>query len=216
MAKEKKDNNPDVSLDELDPAKAAELELEKELEAEAKANVDSQSVLEKERLKAILKAQIRDEVREKMEAEYKAKQEAELLDLVAVEAKAEAEAEERARLTKETSNNWKKNPTAEMRRVFRCENPPAKESYVVLMQRKTIVEGTELEEKSRSVQANHAHQYILEEGAIEYQKQLKAFRKLEGMGKIKEVPPSSEGVVYIPEKQKKIQALRAELKKLEA
>jgi len=219
MTKGKKDTTPEVPLDETelrDEADAeAKAELEAELGKEAESKASAAAVLEKERLKEVLKAKYRDEIRGRLEAEYAAKQDAELQQMAEDEAKAEAEAEEKARLTKATSNDWKKMPSAEMRRVFRSETVPAKASFVTLMQRKTVVNGTEMDEQTRSVPANRANQYILEDGAIEYQQQLKAFRKLEGVGYIKEVAPSSENIPYIPEALKKLQAARALVKQLE-
>ena len=111
---------------------------------------------------------------------------------------------------------WDGDPEAEMRRVFRVQNPPTRVSVVTLMQmRKRDADGFEAPAHTITLEPNRAQQYVLAEGAVEYSKQLAALRRMEQKGIIKEVDPALENVPWIPEKQRKIQELKSQLKKLE-
>jgi len=83
-------------------------------------------------------------------------------------------------------------------RVFKYLRPPAKEYLHTLMRLKTMIGGTILPELSISIGPNHAGQYVLGEGAQEYQGQLAALRNYEALEIIKEVPLDQLGVPWIP------------------
>ena len=100
-----------------------------------------------------------------------------------------------------------KDKKANIRRVFRIKlwkkGKPFNHSIVTLLQMKQIVAGTEIPEQCIALQPNPANQYVLVEGAIEYEKQLEVLRKWEegkvikGVQVIEEVDPKLEGVPWV-------------------
>lgn len=125
---------------------------------------------------------------------------------------------------KKADSLWKKDPDAQIRRVFRVNHWSDRrkpESLMTLMDPPVVVNGRVVEEAAtRSLQATPARQFVLDKNALKYEKQLAALRHHETVPyqddepMITEVAPSKEGVLYIPPKQRKIAALKAELKTL--
>lgn len=115
-------------------------------------------------------------------------------------------------------DTWKEDKDVEMRRVFRVllfkRAVPFRETVHTLMQKKTVIEGTELEAESKSVESNAANQYVLEDGAVQYKKQLSAIRRLEKKGIFKEISPVNEGIPWIPKIERDIKEAEDVLKKL--
>lgn len=136
------------------------------------------------------------------------------------------EAPEEDKKGKSISDAPPKDEEKNMRRVFRVtlfrNGIPFKENIVTLLQIKSIIEGTEIPDLCISLQPNTTNQYVLTEGAIQYDKQLEALRKwengtvLKGVKPIKEINPKLEGVPWIPQNIRKIKELEDEIKKLKA
>jgi len=106
-------------------------------------------------------------------------------------------------------------PKARVRRIFRVENPPSSQSFVIVLIPKRQV-GMDVFEAvcKKSPRPNHAQQYVLEKDFEHYDEALKAYRKREKRGVIKEVALSEEGIVYVPPLQKEYNATKAKLAEL--
>lgn len=100
---------------------------------------------------------------------------------------------------KVSEGNWKSEPKAKIKRVFRATDPLTKVELATLMRRKSIINGTEYEAKFLTIPVNHAAQYILADSFEDedYQEQLKAMRRYEKQGTVIEMPPHWEGRLFV-------------------
>ena len=110
---------------------------------------------------------------------------------------------------------WSKAPKAEIKRVFRVslfrKGLPYKPNFIALMSKESVLpSGVRIPSQVVSLKPNPALQYVLIEGAIEYDEQLKAARNLEAKGYIKEVNPDHEGSVWLPAKVRAAEKARVE------
>jgi len=112
---------------------------------------------------------------------------------------------------------WSEEPDKVIRRVFRNEKytggTPSKSNYATAMRRAGSSDGAVIEPLSVTISQNRTCQYVLDEGAIEYETQLKSLRKLAKSVLIREVNPKFEHKLWVPEPVKRKQHLEAELKK---
>ena len=106
-------------------------------------------------------------------------------------------------------------PKARVRRIFRVEDPPSSQSFMIVLTPKRQV-GMDVFEPvcKKSLRPNKAQQYVLEKDFEHYDEALKAYRKREKRGVIKEVALSEEGVLYVPPLQKEYNATKAKLAEL--
>jgi hypothetical protein len=118
------------------------------------------------------------------------------------------------------SGVWSNEPEKVITRVFRNEKYtggiPSKANYATAMRRAGSSEGVAIEPLAITITQNRACQYVLLEGAIEYATQLKALRKLQKAGFVREVNPKFLHKLWVPEPVKRKQHLQAELKKAQA
>ena len=105
-----------------------------------------------------------------------------------------------------------------MTRVFRVLMPRKLEAQnkgiVTLMTTKHIENGTEVPAQFKRLQPNTAYQYVLEDSAVEYQKQLAVLRKFERAGEIEEVPAKQRGVPFISEQEKELAKIEKRVREL--
>jgi hypothetical protein len=109
---------------------------------------------------------------------------------------------------------WSKSPEKEMERVFRVarfpKGVPYKPNLATRMTQASVVDGIPKGAISITIAANHALQYVLEDGAVDYSDQLNALRVLESKGFVKEVNPKYRGVVWLPPRVLAAQKAKAE------
>lgn len=210
MAKNEATTPVDESAVRGAAAAEARAELKKELKSDVKASAAAKIEKElKEQMKAEIKVRIKEEVREEMREEAEAEAKKQLERDLQAEARKEARAEVSGEIRK--SDKWTKDPKTRMTRVFRVLNPPMTESRVTLMQMKGQIEGTDVPGITITLKPNPAQQYVLREGAIQYEKQLVALRNHKDL---EEIAPYLEGQIWIPPRTLKIRQVEAELKKL--
>lgn len=132
------------------------------------------------------------------------------------EDKPEKPAEEKAGKHSEVGE-WSKDPKAVIKRVFRVaqfkKGVPYNHNIATLLKEAVVVGNQKVGAKSATISPNHALQYVLIKGAIDYADQLEALRVMEEKGVIKEVNPECEGAVWLPEKVLAARKAEAEYKK---
>lgn len=112
---------------------------------------------------------------------------------------------------------WSEDQDAEIRRVFRVaqykKGVPYRDNIATLLKEAVVIGNQKIGAKAITLSPNHALQYVLIKGAIDYADQLEALRVMEAKGVIKEINPEYEGVVWLPEKILLARKAEAEYKK---
>lgn len=166
-----------------------------------------------------------DQNKEQIKAAEEAKKKADAEAKEQAVADAQAKAVEEARVKAEEEAQAKADAEHEVlhgvrKRVFRVikflDGMPFKETIHTLMRIGGQVNGTTVPALSKSIKPNHASQYVLLKGAIEYPAQLAVLRDYEEQKILEEVDPETVGVPWIPEIERKIQEAKALVLKLEA
>lgn len=110
---------------------------------------------------------------------------------------------------------WAKQPKKEITRVFAAMKPPATEVVVTLHASTKTVDGVIEKTPAQRIRPNGASQYVLLEGAPEYQKQLDVLRRRAKRGVIFERDPECLGIPWIPPEMVEYQKKKAQLAALE-
>jgi len=212
----------------IDQAKNAELavqEAKAQIEAEEKekvlAEINAKAEADRAGMVAKLVETKRAEVVASMEDRMSLNKQLEMQAEIEAQATEELEAELKAAKAAETDETWKKDKNAQIsKRVFRSavwkHGSAVRKPLITLNRQDSMVKGTQISALTVPCEPNHADQYVLRGGAVDYTDQLAALRRYEELGKIKEIDPKFEGIPWVPVNEAKIRKLRAEITQLEA
>lgn len=105
-----------------------------------------------------------------------------------------------------TDGEWRKKPDADMTRVFRVseggwkDGLPFSDNIIVINRSKSMQAGSEIGAMTVALSPNSACQYVLLQGAEEYDEKLKSLRRhSEKVGVIEEVNPITINAVWFPQ-----------------
>lgn len=190
-------------------------EIEAEEREKALADIEAGAAAKRDEMVLKYKEEKRAEVAASMRDRLSLERELELQEEARVQAAKAVEAEIKAAKAAQTDETWKKDKNAEIDRVFRScvfkNGVAVRNGYTTLNRQAGSYKGTDITALTIVEPPNHADQYVLKFGAIDYADQLAAYRRLEKMEKVVEIDPKFKGVPFIPESEKRIRTLQTQL-----